>query len=132
MPVEFHGLAVLQQLAETHQRDSIGHGHRFDLVVGDVQHRGAELLGKFTDLAADFFSETRVEIAERLVHQQHPRIDRDGTSQCHPLLLPATQERGRSIRLLVKLHHAECFSYPAVDFTAGNFLRALASGSATF
>ena len=41
--VELHRRADLGDVAGVEHDDPVGHGHRLDLVVGDVDHRGAEL-----------------------------------------------------------------------------------------
>jgi len=123
--VELHGLPVLQQLSQAHERDFIGHGHCLYLVVRDVEHRGPELFGEVPDLAAHILSEAGVQIAERLVHEEDFRVDRNGSCQGHPLLLATAQQGGRTVRLLVELHHVQGLLDPCSDFSTRDLLGSL-------
>ena len=79
----------MQHFAFAHDRDPVGQGHRFDLIVGDVEHRDAEFSREVFDFVAHFLAQPGVEIAERLVHEQHFRLDGEGARQGDPLLLAA-------------------------------------------
>ena len=46
------------------QDHAVGHGHRLDLVVGDVDHRDAELALQRPDLGAHLGAELRVEVGQ--------------------------------------------------------------------
>ena len=56
------------------QHDAVGQRHRLDLVVGDVDHRRAELLVQALDLAAHLVAQLGVEIGQRLVEQEEPGL----------------------------------------------------------
>ena len=60
----------LLQLALAHHGDAVAHRHRLDLVVGDVDRRHAELVLQLADLGAHLDAQLRVEVRERLVHQE--------------------------------------------------------------
>ena len=55
--VDFHGCALLNDPALIHDRDGIGHGQRFQLIVGDVKSRDAQPLDQFAQLEAGFFAQ---------------------------------------------------------------------------
>jgi len=57
-----------------HDADPVRHCHRFDLIVGDIHHRVPVLLVQVFELRAHLFPELQVQIAERLVHQQHAGV----------------------------------------------------------
>ena len=71
--VELLRRALLLEQAVAHDRDPRAHRHRLDLVVGDVHRRHAELALKAGDLGAHLGAQLRVEVRERLVHQEHLR-----------------------------------------------------------
>ena len=72
-PVVDHGRGVhLLQLAGSKDRDAVAHRHRLDLVVRDVDRRHAEALLQGLDLAAHVDAQLRVEVRERLVHEERP------------------------------------------------------------
>ena len=114
--IDFHGRAHLQKFAGLHERDLVGDGHGFDLVVGDIEHRGAELFGQLADLAAHLFAQAGVEIAQRLVHQEQARIHGDGARQGDALLLPAAEQSRRAVGLFFQLNQPERFFDPVGDF----------------
>ncbi len=56
--------------ALAHDRDAVAHRHRLDLIVRDVDGGDAELPLKRADLGAHLHAQLRVEVGERLVHQE--------------------------------------------------------------
>ncbi len=60
----------LLQLALAHDGDAVAHRHRLDLVVRDVDGRDAEIRLELRDLGAHLHAQLRVEVRERLVHQE--------------------------------------------------------------
>ena len=96
--VDLERLADLHHLAAVHDADARPHGHRLDLVVRDVDHRGAEAAMQRRDLAARRDAQRRVEVGQRLVEQEHLRIAHDRAPERHALPLPA----GQRMRLAVE------------------------------
>ena len=88
------GRVDLLQDAVEHHRDPVTHRHRLDLVVGDVDRGYAEPPLKRSDLRTRLHAKLRVEVRERLVHQEHLRVADDRTSHRDPLPL-ASRERPR-------------------------------------
>ena len=89
--VEFERRAHLLDDAVMHHHDLVGHGHGFDLVVGDVDRRGLEPLMQFLDLGAHRDAQLGVEVGQRLVEQEHLRIAHDGAAHRDALALAAGQ-----------------------------------------
>ena len=87
--VEFQRPAGLLDLAVAQHDDLVGQGHRLDLVVGDVDHRRAELLVKPCDLDAHGNAQFRVEVGQRLVEQEHIGLAHDGAADRDALALAA-------------------------------------------
>ncbi len=71
--VELGGRAELQDVAGVHHGDAVRHGHRLDLVVGDVDEGRAEALVQLGELGAHVDAQLRVEVRQRLVHRGRRR-----------------------------------------------------------
>jgi hypothetical protein len=87
--VDLRGRADLLQDAVPQHRDPVAHRHRLDLVVGDVDRRDAEPLLQRLDLTAHLHAQLRVEVRERLVHQERLRLADDRAAHRDPLALAA-------------------------------------------
>ena len=66
-----------------------GQRHRFDLVVGDVDHRGADFLVQAGDLDPHLHAQFGIEVRQGLVEQEHLGTAHDGPPDGHPLALTA-------------------------------------------
>ena len=73
--------------ALVHHHDAVAQRHRLDLVVRDVDHRGAELLMKPRDLAPHLHAQLGVEIGQRLVEEKHLRLSDDRPAERDALAL---------------------------------------------
>ena len=69
--------------------DLVGHGHRLDLVVGDVDHGRAEPAVQGDQLAAHLDPELGVEVGQRLVEQERLGLLDDGAADGDALALAA-------------------------------------------
>jgi hypothetical protein len=96
--VEPHGRVDLLQDAAAHERDAVAHRHRLDLVMGDVDGRGLELVLDARDLRAHLDAQLRVEVRQRLVHQEHLRLSHDRAAHRDALALAA----GERLRLALE------------------------------
>ena len=81
----------LLDAALVHHHDAVGRHHRLGLVVRDVDGGDLELVVQAADLEAHLLAQVGVEVGQRLVEQQHLRLDHDGARQRHALLLAARQ-----------------------------------------
>ena len=88
---------VLLQDAEVHHRDAIRHGHRFDLVVGYVQHGRLESMMQLSDLCSRLDAKFGIEVRERFVHQEHGGIAHQRTTKGDALTL-TTRESWPGLR----------------------------------
>ena len=100
---QVHRLAVepgwcveLLQPALAHHRDAVAERHRLALVVRDVDRRHAQVALEPRDLGPHLHAQLRVEVRERLVHQERPRLAHDRPAHRDPLALPA-RERARPL-----------------------------------
>ena len=110
--VERLGRPHLADFSEAEDRDAIRHRQRFFLVVRHVDRGDAELLLELADLRPHLHADLGVEIGERLVEQQHLRIQHERTRQRHALLLPARQLAGITIAQPGETHLLQHRSHP--------------------
>ena len=83
--------ADLHDPARVHHRQPVGHGQRLLLVVGDVEEGDADAFLQRLQLDLERAAQLGVERAERLVEQQHGRVEHERAGQRDPLLLAAGQ-----------------------------------------
>ena len=81
----------LLQQPPAHDRDAVAHRHRLDLVVRDVHRRDRELSLDAQDLGAHLHAKLRVEVRERLVHEEDLGLAHDRAPHRHTLALAAGQ-----------------------------------------
>ena len=89
MLVELARRAGLLDLALVHDHDLLGDLHRLLLVVGDEDRRHVDLVVEAAQPRAELLADLRVERAERLVEEQHLRLDRERPGERHALALAA-------------------------------------------
>ena len=89
LPYISAGEPDLLDAAAVHDRDAVGDRQRLLLVVRDVDGRDPELELDAADLLAQLHAHLRVERGERLVEQQHARLDRERARERDALLHPA-------------------------------------------
>ena len=104
--VELHRRADLLDVAGVQHHDLVGHGHRLDLVVGDVDHRGAELLVQLGDLEPHGAAQRRVEVGERLVEEEGRGLADDGAADRDALALAAGELAGAALEVVGEVEHA--------------------------
>jgi len=103
--------------AVPHHGDPVAHRQRLGLVVGDVDRRHAEIALDAGDLRAHLDAQLRVEVRERLVHQERLRVADDRAPHGDSLPLPA---RERPWLLVQRVREAEdtCrLGHACVDLT---------------
>ncbi len=86
LPYISAGRPDLLDLAPVHHRDAVGDRERLLLVVRDVDRRDPELELDPPDLLAQLHAHLRVERRERLVEEQHARLDRERARERDALL----------------------------------------------
>ena len=87
--------------AAIHHRDLVGHRHRLELVVGDVDGGRADAVVQLAQLAHHEVAELRVERAERLVHQEDLRPAHDGAAERDALAVAAGKAGDRAVEDVV-------------------------------
>ena len=113
--VDLGGQADLLQDPLVHDGDPVGHSHRLDLVVGDVDGGGLVLDVDVLQLGAHLLAQLGIERAHRLVHQQglgpaHQRPpDRDA------LHVAAGQRRGSLAEQPIDAQRLGNLAHPPID-----------------
>ena len=79
----------LKQPAAADDGDAAPDRHRLDLVVRDIDRRHAELGLEVRDLCPHLKAQARVEVGERLVHQERLRLTHHRAAHRHALALAA-------------------------------------------
>ena len=85
--------------------DPIGHGQRLDLVVRDEEGRIALSLLQVLQLHPQRLAQLGVQIRERLVHQEDPRVAHDRPADGHALHLAAGQACGLALQQMADAQH---------------------------
>ena len=99
--------ALLFDPAVVHDHDAIGQLERLLLVVGDEHAGEVNLVVQPAQPATQLLPDLGVERAERLVEQQHLRLDRERARQRDALALAAGQLRRIAVAQVVELHQLE-------------------------
>ena len=92
--------ARLLQHAGAHDRDPVAERQGLGLVVRDVDHGGAQAPLDPRHLGAHLHAQLRVEVGQRLVHQEHRRVPDDRPAHRDPLPLPAGQVGRPAVQVL--------------------------------
>ena len=121
------GADLLEQ-ALAHDRDPLAHRHGLDLVVGDVDHRGAEALVEARDLGAGLDAQLGVEVGQRLVHQEHGGLADDRPAERDALPLAAGQLLGLAVEQLLQLEDPGRLADPPLDLRLGDLAQLQAEG----
>jgi hypothetical protein len=94
--VELVRRALLRDASAFHHDDAIGDGERFLLVVRDVDDGERERLLQLADLLPHAAAQLRVEVRQRLVEEQHRRLEHERARDRDALLLAARELGGQS------------------------------------
>ena len=112
--VQVRGLRVdllrrgdLLHRAVLHHDDAVGERQRLVLVVRDVDGRATELGVDAPNLGARFDPQLRVQVRQRLVHQDQRRLDHDRACDRDALLLAAGELPRQLLFLAGQLHHLQ-------------------------
>ena len=122
MRIEVVRRPLLHDVTILHQHDVIRHRHGFGLVMRDVDGGNAQLRLNLLQLIAHLIAELRVEVAKRLVQQEHLRIAHQRTSQCHTLTLTAGELRRLAVKQFIQTQHRGHRVHALLDFFLRRFL----------
>ena len=99
--------------------DPLAHGHRLDLVVGDVDKRGLESLVQLENLHSSLDAQLGIEVRQRLVHQKDFWLPDDRPPQGDALPLAAGERLGLAIEERLEPQNLGRFAHPLVDLALG-------------
>ena len=80
--------------------DLVGHGHRLDLIVGHVDHRGLQRLVQFGDFLPHAHPQRGVKVRQRLVEQEGRRFAHDGAADGDALALAARKLARAAVKVV--------------------------------
>ncbi len=89
--MEFASRADLGHAAVEHHRDPVGEHGRLLLIVGDDHGGDLEVTLHIQDQLTHAVAQVGVEAGQRLVEEQHPRLDDQRPGESDPLALPTGQ-----------------------------------------
>ena len=113
--VELARRALLRDAALLHHHDAVRDGQRLLLIVGDVDGGEAEALLQLADLGAHAAAQAGVEVRQRLVEQQHLRLEHQRAGDGDALLLAARKLGRQAVAHPAETHEVE----PALGGGAG-------------
>ena len=105
--VDLGGRADLLDPAVVEDGDPVAHRQRLVLVVGHEDEGDADVALQALELDLHLFAQLEVERAERLVEQEHLRLDDEGAGEGDALPLAARQLGGLAVAVLVEAHLRE-------------------------
>ncbi|KAH0444073.1 hypothetical protein KCU90_g1083, partial [Aureobasidium melanogenum] len=105
MIVQFQRTTDLLDPSRVHHDDAVGHRHRFDLIVRDVDHRILQTLMQRLDLRAHLHAQFGVEIGQRFVEQKQRRLAHHRTAHRHPLTLTTRERARQAIQITAEVQH---------------------------
>ena len=108
--------AVLRDARHAHHHDAVGDRQRLLLVVRDVNRGERQVLLQLADLLAHMAAQLGVQIGQRLVEQQHLRLQHDRARHRDALLLAAGQFAGQAGAIAGKPDQARVL--PSANSTA--------------
>jgi len=126
--VELLGTPYLLQNTILHHRDLGGHGHRLNLVVGDVDERGPQPLVQLRDLGAGLDPELGVEVGEGFVQEENRRLADDSPTQGDALALAARKLPWLALEQLLDAEDLGGFVYALADLRLGRPAQRQAEG----
>src|SRR5262249_4278374 len=109
MVVNIPGCTPLLYPPLVHDGDPIGHCQGLELIVRYVQDRGVEAVRQARYLPPHAFEQASVEVAQRLVQQQHLGAYHEGARQRYPLLLTARQLVWPALDQACEIDKLQCF-----------------------
>src|SRR5215470_13819015 len=95
----------LLQLAIAQDANPVPKGHRLHLVVRDVDGGDGQAVVQLAQRRAHRDAQLRVQVGQRLVHEEGARLPDDRPAHRHPLPLPAGQRGGLALEVLADAQH---------------------------
>ena len=115
--------ADLLDEAVLHDNDAVAQRHGLGLVVGHIDKGGVDALAQLDQLGAHLIAQLGVQIAQRLVHQEHGGVTDDGAADGHALALTAGQRLGLAVQILGDIQDLGGLPHLPVDLVLGYLLQ---------
>ena len=128
MVIKLHRRAELFDPALVQHDDAVGHRHRLDLVMGDIDHGGGQVAVQLAKLDPHVAAQGGVEVGERFVEQEDLGVAHDGAANGDALALAAGQLAGLQLQLVGQLQDLGRFGDLGLDLGLGQFLHAQREG----
>ena len=113
--IELIGRADLLDVAVLHDHNPVRQGHGLGLVVGDVDGRGAGFLMNLGDFIAHRDALFRVQVGQRLVHQEDADLPDNRPADGYALTLAAGQGPGQTIQVVRQAQDSRDFLDPLLN-----------------
>ncbi len=107
MFVELVWLVDLGDTTGLHHHHPIADRQGFGLIMGDHQRGNADFVLNAADLELHLFAQVGVQVGQRLVEQQHWRLDYQCAGQCDPLALTTGQLARVALGMLTEAHQLQ-------------------------
>ena len=98
--------------AVRHDDDAVSERHRLGLIVRDVHRRHAEAGLERGDVRTHLHAELRVEVRQRLVHEEHRRLADDRPAHRNTLPLAPGKLAGLALEIRLKAEQLGDLEYP--------------------
>ena len=103
--VQLQRFPNLRHATGVQHHDFVGQRHRFDLIVGDVNHCAAQAFMQTGDFDTHLHTQCSIEVGERFIEQKYAWLGHQRTANRHTLTL-TTGERFRfAIQQMRQLQH---------------------------
>ena len=110
--IDLDGRGGLHDLALVHDADPVGQAHGLDLIMGDIDGGGLAFGQDALQFRPHFQSQKGIEVRQRLVHQDHVRLHRQGAGHGDALTLTARQFARIAFQQLFDMHQ-RCHAFDA-------------------
>ena len=86
-----------------------------------VDDGSAQSLMQLGDLRSHLYTELRIQVGQRLIHQEYLGATHDSTSHSNTLSLTTGKSLGLTVKELLQIQDLGSFSYHLVNLSFGNF-----------
>ena len=128
LEIQFIGRSHLLDISVLHHHDPVRQRHGFRLVVGHVDGRGSGLLVNLGNLAPHSHALFRVQVAQRLVHQENADFPDQRPSDGDALPLAAGKRPGQPIQVVRQTQDFRGLLHPLLDHVLVHTLQRQAEG----
>ena len=107
--------ANLFNMTGLHDDDLVGHCHRLDLVVGDIDGRGGKTLVQFADFRPHLDPKLGIKVRQGFVKQEHLGVAHNRPPHGHSLTLSTRQGAGIAVKVGGQAQHLGGAVDPCLD-----------------